>query len=63
MQAEEKDYKVELTANAFVSSTVIIKAKSEEEAKAKALAQTGDVSWSYQGVDDTSVDAHAELHN
>jgi hypothetical protein len=62
---QEQDYSVELTANAFVSTTVVIKATSDEDAqeKAKALAQSGDVSWCQQGIDETSVDANAEIHN
>lgn len=60
---EEKEYLVEMSALALVKGSLYIKAKSQKDAEQQALAQTGDVSWSYQGVDDTSVDAHAELHN
>ena len=47
-----KTYNVYLTAESFVSSSVQVDAGSEEEARTLALkmAQEGNVSWSYDGV-------------
>jgi hypothetical protein len=61
--AVEKEYRVELSAIADVKGVLYIPAGSPEEAKAKALAQTGEVSWSYQGTDDSSIEARAYEHN
>jgi hypothetical protein len=55
----EQTYVVRLTAMAFVEQEVTVRASSQEEAERLAKGQAGDGVWSYQGVDDTTVEADA----
>ena len=51
-------FKVYMTATAAVSSSVEVEAKdiASAELKAMAMAKEGDVVWSYDGADDTTVE-------
>ncbi len=52
-------YRILLTATSAVSVSVLVHAETEEEAKAKAiqLAREGDVVWSYDGCDASTIEA------
>lgn len=53
-----REYKVELTAMATVSCTMTVQAESEDHAEKLAIAEAkaGEAEWSYDGVDDETIE-------
>jgi hypothetical protein len=47
----KKMFRVRMTAKAFVLGSLLVSAKSEQEARDKAATRLGDVSWRYQELD------------
>lgn len=54
-----RKFRVLLTASASVHGYIEVEAKDPEEAKKMAVEKSGDVSWEYDGTEDSSIEAVA----
>lgn len=52
-------YRVDMSGLALMRGLIEVEAETEEEAAAKAVGSSGDVLWSYNGMDDETIEVNS----
>lgn len=58
VKSELKRYRVTMSGLALMQGSIEVEAANEEDASAKARTMSGDVSWSYEGMSDDTIEVN-----